>query len=59
MTGSRDATHMAGSPIATHTACFWNSVYADPVAWSCFTLEADSTIVSPSASSSIEQPSTR
>lgn len=59
LVGIRLASHISGRPITTHSACFSNSVYAEPVFWYCRTLEADSTITMPSASSSIEQPSTR
>ena len=45
--------------MATHSACFSNRVNADPVYWYCRMLEAERTMTMPSASSSIEQPSTR
>ncbi len=52
MTGRREHRYITGTPTAADSDCLMNHENGLPVLFSASMLEADSTIISPSASSS-------
>ena len=58
-TGSREAHHISGSPMATHIACLLTIANDEPVNANATTLDAENTMTRPSTSSRVLAPSSR